>query len=347
MIDVAIIFALMSILTLPLLSGFAIAYDVESTGKSPMTDRIVQLCLTKVNADGQREILVNTLLNPGMPISQGATEVHGITDNDVVNAPTFAQLAPQLEHHFSEADAVIGYNSSKFDNTMIDEEFLRAQSNFTVSSKPQIDVKRLLEHIVPRDLNSVSERYLNRSVEGAHDASVDVTATLDIMDALLNLAEMTSMNSLEVASTLSKGFITGDGRVVWEEERAIIAFGKMNGQNLYEAVRSDRRYFDWILNIANPAELTWISRDLCNCIRMAIQARDETSFNRLLIQSYGAHPHECLEHIDVESSMYETEDGYEGHEYITCSVCEKDMTEEFQDFYESYEPDEDWGREER
>ena len=85
---------------------------------------------------------------------------------------------------------------------MIDEEFLRCRSNFTVSSKPQIDVKRLLEHIVPRDLNSVSERYLNRTIDGAHDASVDVTATLDVMDALITLGGMSSLTSLEVSSTL-------------------------------------------------------------------------------------------------------------------------------------------------
>lgn len=346
MIDVAILFLLMSILTLPLLSGFAIAYDVESTGKSPMTDRIVQLCLTRVDADGQRHILVNSLINPEMPISQGATDVHGITDSDVSEAPTFAHIAPQLEHHFSEADAIIGYNSSKFDNTMIDEEFRRVGSDFTVSSKPQIDVKRLLEHIVPRDLNSVSERYLNRSVEGAHDASVDVTATLDIMYALLTLGEMNTQTTLEIASTLSDGFITGDGRVVWDNERATFAFGQKKGQAIFEAVRHDRRYFNWMLG-ADPAEYTWLSRDLCNCVRLAIEAPDEATLNRLLIRTYGAYPHDCFDHMDVTSEVYPTEDGYEGEEHAQCSICEKDMTEDLQDFYESYEPDEDWGREER
>lgn len=347
MIDIAIIVAFATISILPLICCFSIAYDVESTGKSPMTDRIVQICLTSVAPDGQREVLINTLVNPGIPISQGAIDVHGITDDDVANAPIFAQLAPQLEHHFTDADAVIGYNSSKFDNTMIDEEFIRVGSNFTVASMPQIDVKRLLEHIVPRDLNSVSERYLNRSIEGAHDASVDVVATLDIMDALLALGGMTSMTSLEIASTLSDGFITGDGRIVWEDDRAMIGFGKLNGQYLYDAVSSDRRYFDWILNGADPAQYTWNSRDLRNCIRMAIQAPDEVTFNRYLILTYGAPPHDCFEHVDVTSSMYETEDGYEDEDYAQCALCERDMTDELETMYKDYEPDEDLGREER
>lgn len=331
---------------LSLIGGFCIAYDVESTGKAPMIDRVVQICLTRLDDDGNRQILVDSLVNPEMPISEGATEVHGISDSDVSESPTFAQLAPQLEHFFSEADAIIGYNSSKFDNTMIDEEFRRVGSGFTVSSKPQIDIKRLLEHVVPRDLNSVSERYLNRTIEGAHDASVDVTATLDVMHALLTLGEMNTYSALEVASTLSEGSITGDGRVVWENERATFAFGQKTGQVLFEAVRLDRGYFNWMLG-ADPTEYTWLSRDLCICVRMAMEAPDEAALNRLLIRRYGAYPHDCFHHLEITSEVYPTEDAYEGEEYAQCSVCEKDMTEELQGFHDSYEPDEDWGREEK
>ena len=147
---------------LSLIGGFCIAYDVESTGKAPMIDRVVQICLTRLDDDGNRQILVDSLVNPEMPISEGATEVHGISD---MMCKHHLCSTCQDEHFFSEADAIIGYNSSKFDNTMIDEEFRRVGSGFTVSSKPQIDIKRLLEHVVPRDLNSVSERYLNRTIE--------------------------------------------------------------------------------------------------------------------------------------------------------------------------------------
>ena len=66
-----------------------------------MIDRVVQICLTRLDDDGNRQILVDSLVNPEMPISEGATEVHGISDSDVSEAPTFAQLATQLEHFFS------------------------------------------------------------------------------------------------------------------------------------------------------------------------------------------------------------------------------------------------------
>ena len=328
------------------MTSFAIAYDVETTGKSPMTDRIVQICLTRIDSDGQRTVLINTLVNPQMPISEGATEVHGITDADVADAPTFAQIANQLESFYDEAEAVIGYNSTKFDNIMLDEEFLRNNINFSLSSKPQIDVKRLLEHVEPRDLNSVSERYLGRTIEGAHDASVDVEATLDIMDRLKEIGNMSSMRAADIAVALNNGSIIGDGRIVWDEERVTIAFGKLEGALLFDATRADPGYFNWIINTAaaNPSEFTWVSRDLCDCIRIAINAPDEGTMNQVISDKYGHPLHECEEHIDITQNVYPCEDGYDVEEWAFCSICGADMSLYMQEMYEDYEPDEDWGR---
>ena len=79
------------------MNNFSVAYDIESTGKSPMVDKIVQICLISIDSEGKRDVLLNTLVNPEMPISEGASEVHGIYDSDVAKAPTFLQIADQLE----------------------------------------------------------------------------------------------------------------------------------------------------------------------------------------------------------------------------------------------------------
>jgi len=323
---------------------FTIAYDVESTGNSAMTDRIIQVCLTRIDSDGQRSALMNTYVNPQMAISEGATDVHGITNADVADAPTFAQIGNQLKSHFEGAEAVIGYNSTKFDNIMLDQEFLRNNINFNVSAKPQIDVKRLLEHVEPRDLNSVSERYLGRSIEGAHDAKVDVEATLDIMDRLKQIGNISSTRAADLAAELSNGAITGDGRIVWDEERAIIAFGKFIGEPLYDAVRADPRYFNWVINEADPAQYTWKSGDLCNCFRMAIHAPDEETMNLVISEKYGYPPHECEDNIEITHSVYPSEDGYDVEELSFCRICDADMSQYVQEMYDNYEPDEDWGR---
>ena len=108
---------------------FTIAYDVESTGNSAMTDRIIKR-LTRIDSDGQRSALMNTYVNPQMAISEGATDVHGITNADVADAPTFAQIGNQLKSHFEGAEAVIGYNSTKFDNIMLVSRVFTQQHQF-------------------------------------------------------------------------------------------------------------------------------------------------------------------------------------------------------------------------
>ena len=82
-----------------LVSLFTIAYDVESTGNSAMTDRIVQLCLTRIDSDGQRSVLMNTF-NPQMAISEGATEVHGITNADPSLMPQHGSEWQPIEKPF-------------------------------------------------------------------------------------------------------------------------------------------------------------------------------------------------------------------------------------------------------
>ena len=72
-----------------------VVWDLETTGLSKSEDRIVQFGAVRYNSDGTVEEF-NYLINPEMPISEGATQVHGITDADVSDAQTFADLAQHL-----------------------------------------------------------------------------------------------------------------------------------------------------------------------------------------------------------------------------------------------------------
>ena len=69
---------------------FAIV-DLETTGLYPGGDRIVEIAIVRVEPGQKPALTLETLVNPGRPMS--ATEIHGITDSDVADAPTFQQLA--------------------------------------------------------------------------------------------------------------------------------------------------------------------------------------------------------------------------------------------------------------
>lgn len=69
--------------------------DFETTGLSPRRDRIVEVAVARVDANGQIEDEFATLVNPdGRDV--GPTFIHGITNDHVRNAPTFAEVAPEL-----------------------------------------------------------------------------------------------------------------------------------------------------------------------------------------------------------------------------------------------------------
>ena len=69
-----------------------IIFDLETTGTNTSTDRILQIGAIKINPDGSREEK-NVLVNPNVPIPAAATAVHGISDEDVKDAPLFRRIA--------------------------------------------------------------------------------------------------------------------------------------------------------------------------------------------------------------------------------------------------------------
>ena len=99
-------------------------FDLETTGVDTARDRIVEISMIKAMPDGEA-ITKTRRLNPGMPIPAEATAVHGITDDDVKDCPTCAQVAKSLEPFIRVCDFG-GFNANRFDLPVLVEEFLRA-----------------------------------------------------------------------------------------------------------------------------------------------------------------------------------------------------------------------------
>ena len=70
--------------------------DAETTGVDPATDRIVELAILRAEP-GKKSTLFHKRLNPQRPIPQEATAIHGITDKDVANSPTFGDVARKVQ----------------------------------------------------------------------------------------------------------------------------------------------------------------------------------------------------------------------------------------------------------
>jgi DNA polymerase-3 subunit epsilon len=115
--------------------------DLETTGINLGTDRIVEIAIVKILADGSKSVK-RKLINPEMPIPQAASEVHGITNEMVKDAPSFRQVAQELKQMLDGCD-LAGYNSNRFDIPLLMEEFLRVQVEFDMKNRKLLDVQSI------------------------------------------------------------------------------------------------------------------------------------------------------------------------------------------------------------
>src|ERR1700733_3137472 len=112
--------------------------DLETTGTNPGTDRIVEIAIVKILPDGTRSVK-RKLVNPEMPIPQSSSDIHGITNDMIKDAPTFRQMAHELKQMLDSCD-LAGYNSNRFDIPLLMEEFLRSQVDFDMKNRKLLDV---------------------------------------------------------------------------------------------------------------------------------------------------------------------------------------------------------------
>ena len=235
--------------------------DLETTGINVVTDRIVEIALLKINADGSEEERV-LKINPQMPIPAEATRIHGIRDDDVKNAPTFKEVAKSLAK-FIEGCDLAGFNSNRFDIPLLAEEFLRADVDVDLKKKKFIDVQAIFHKMEKRTLAAAFKFYCNQELIDAHSAMADARATYDVLKAQLDLYQNAEfedsrgaksvpiVNNVEKLSEFSSYDRNVDymGRVIYDENNVeVFNFGKNKGIPVEKVFREQPGYFGWILN---------------------------------------------------------------------------------------------------
>ncbi|MCA1742141.1 MAG: 3'-5' exonuclease, partial [Bacteroidales bacterium] len=161
-----------------------VVLDLETTGVSIASDRIVEFSALKVSPGGAEEWLT-LRINPGIPISPEATRIHGISDADVANEPHFKDVARKIAA-FIEGCDLAGFNSMKFDIPILCEEFLRVDVDFNPARHRYVDVQVIFHKKEQRTLGAALKFYCQRELENAHSAQADTAATYEILKAQLD-----------------------------------------------------------------------------------------------------------------------------------------------------------------
>ncbi len=115
------------------LPGPITVIDFETTGLFPgHGDRVIEVAAVKIDPDGSIGDEFVSLVNPERDVSQ--TRIHGITASDVIDAPKFSELIPNLVEYLDGSVSIAGHNVS-FDYRFLLEEFSRASHNLPEISK--------------------------------------------------------------------------------------------------------------------------------------------------------------------------------------------------------------------
>lgn len=226
-------------------------FDLETTGVRIGRDRIVQIGIIRLMADGTRE-RYQTLVNPEMAIPPEATAVHGITDLDVAFAPRLQDIAVEVLGHLAGCD-LAGFNVIRFDVPFLSEELHRVGHPWDTAALRIVDVQRIFHKKERRDLSAALKFYTGRDHGKAHDALADVEATTDVL-----LAQLQRYDDLprEVGAL---GEFSGDrdrapdaaGKLKFDERGMVcLAFGKYNGWTLENIGRNDPGYLQWLMSKA-------------------------------------------------------------------------------------------------
>jgi len=225
-----------------------IFFDLETTGINIASDRIVEISYLKVDLNGN-ETIKTLRINPGIPIPAKVTAIHGISDEDVKNEPTFNEVAKSLARDFEGCD-LGGYNSVRFDIPLLAEEFLRSGVDIDLKRRKFVDVQVIFMKMEPRTLTAAYKFFVGKELKEAHSAEADTRATYEVLQAQLDhysnlendigkLAEFSAHNrNVDFA-----------GRIVYnEEDEEVFNFGKYKGKPVKEILQSDPGYYGWMMN---------------------------------------------------------------------------------------------------
>ena len=245
------------------LTNDIIFFDIESTGLNVVRDRIIQLAMIKYFADGRPHEERNYLINPGIPISEEAMHVHGITPADVARKPTFRELAEEIYNFVGSSD-LAGYRSNQFDLPMLMEELARYGLELKLEGRKLIDVQRIFYKMEPRTLAAAHRFYCGDEMEGAHDALSDVRATVAVLDGQIKRyqgQDYTDQDGNTVDTPVSTNTddlhaFTNDSSIVDATQRLkrnkdgviVFNFGKYIGRPAAQTLYEDRQYYQWMLN---------------------------------------------------------------------------------------------------
>jgi DNA polymerase-3 subunit epsilon len=254
-----------------------IFFDIESTGLNVLRDRILQIALIKYSKNTAEPQELFMMINPGIPISEEAFAVHGISNEMIRNKPTFSQVGNEIFEFIGNAD-LAGYNSDRFDIPMLMEELHRIGLELDLSKRRLIDVQKIFYKMEPRTLKAAYKLYCEGDLTDAHDALADARATVEVFKGQLKRYEnvdyvdgdgFTQPAPIKNDISAIASFISDDSmldvtqRLKYNAKGEVIFnFGKYTGHVVAQVFRNEPNYYHWIMEKDFSAQVKQIVKKI-------------------------------------------------------------------------------------
>ncbi|HET7118956.1 MAG TPA: 3'-5' exonuclease [Hanamia sp.] len=220
--------------------------DLETTGINIAADRIVEIAMIKILPDKTKQVK-RKLINPQMPIPKSSSDIHGITDDMVKDAPVFKEVANELKQFIDNAD-LSGYNSNRFDIPLLMEEFLRAGIVIDMSNRRMVDVQTIFHTMEKRTLEAAYKFYCEKELTDAHSAEADAQATWEILEAQLDrYKNLGNTVDTVLQFTGEEKYVDFARRFVLDNDVEVFNFGKHKGRPVAEVLKAEPQYYDWMM----------------------------------------------------------------------------------------------------
>ncbi|SES68404.1 DNA polymerase III catalytic subunit, PolC type [Natronincola peptidivorans] len=216
-----------------------IVFDIETTGLSNATDKITEIGAIKIR---NRQVIdkFSSLINPKIPIPEKITQITGINNEMVENAPTIEEVLPKFLD-FIGTSCVVAHNAA------FDVGFIRVNANELGHEfiNPVVDTLKLsrilLSHLKRHKLNTIAKE-LNVTLENHHRAVDDAKATAEIFMKFIDLMKDKDIHTLQdINQFLGKKV---DFKKLDTYHIILLAKNEIGLKNLYKIVsESHLKYF--------------------------------------------------------------------------------------------------------
>lgn len=225
-----------------------VIFDLETTGLNTEQDRIIEVGALKINPSGDNE-LFQSYVNPKMDIPLIVTDITGIDNDTVKDAPTFKEISEELYEFMNGCDFA-GYNSNKFDIPLLVAEFKRSVIKLNLDGRALIDACYIFKSMERRNLANALKFYCGEDLKNSHSAIADLQATWQVLQEQIRRYPNLSLDAdvLHRASKDESSVDLANKLTRDSEDFVCINFGKHKGKRIVDLMINEAKYLKWVMD---------------------------------------------------------------------------------------------------